>query len=293
MTRPGPGPALAPGRRPRPGALAFLFLVGITLLAPGIGGVVVTAFFPEAAAVHGQVLDGAHPLDALPGIQPRHDQPQWVAMLGGQRHPVQISGQQGVLGREVTDPDVGAVAVVGPDHHVGHRVGGRREAQHLSGGNADPAVVRGGEPGDAVQVGDHLAARQGADLLPVPGLLVSRGRGPADAQVPSLRAEGGHRTVVQHRQLARDVLARRQRAVTVARGPRGLPGGRGPLLAGLLGGWPPVASPVRAGSRLPHLRTTCSFPPASRASCGGGAVAAPQGAAILPPRVLALTRAHP
>ena len=87
----------------------------------------------------------------------RHHQPQRVAVLRGERRAVQVGGQQRRVGGEVGDPDVGAVAVVGPDHHVGHRPPGRHRRSTSRGRDAGPAIARHREPGHAVQVGHDLA----------------------------------------------------------------------------------------------------------------------------------------
>src|SRR5262245_28753055 len=98
---------------------SVVLLVGIALLMPGIGDVVVAAFLPEAAPIGDEVLDRADPLDALPRVQVRHHHADRGAVLGGQGLAVAMGGQQRRRSEEVHHPYVRAVAVLRPDHDMG------------------------------------------------------------------------------------------------------------------------------------------------------------------------------
>ena len=56
-----------------------------TGLGPGIGGVAVTAHFPEAELVFGAELDPANELGAFPGVEFRDDDAGRAAMLAWER----------------------------------------------------------------------------------------------------------------------------------------------------------------------------------------------------------------
>ena len=100
------------------------------------------------------------------------------------------------------------------------------------------------ELGHAVEVGHHPAARQRGQFGPGPAVLLP-GRGGAEhAQVPGVRAERGHRAVVQDRPGRLDVLTRRERGL-----------GRGGRRLSHRSPGPPAAL------RMPHLRQSRSFPP--------------------------------
>ena len=96
----------------------------------------------------------------------RDDQPERVPVLGGQSFAVAVRSQQRALGREVADPDVGAVAELSPDHHVRHRSGRRVAAQDLGCQHARPADAGHRELRHAVKVGCDLAHRQCLDVIP-------------------------------------------------------------------------------------------------------------------------------
>src|SRR5690606_1803301 len=83
---PDPPRAARPARRAHASqrrGLALFLLVGVPLLPPRVGDVVVAALLPEAAAVLHHVLHAAHPLDALPRVQVRDHDAQGEAVVGG------------------------------------------------------------------------------------------------------------------------------------------------------------------------------------------------------------------
>src|SRR3972149_3988854 len=89
-----------PGRkgRPRPdrtrvGVGAASLLVGVALLLPGIGDVVVAVALPEAAHVVVEELEAAQPLGALPEVALRDEQTERVAVLRVERPPVVRVGE--------------------------------------------------------------------------------------------------------------------------------------------------------------------------------------------------------
>src|SRR5690606_34768242 len=127
---PDPPRAARPARRAHASqrrGLALFLLVGVALLPPRVGDVVVAALLPEAAAVLHHVLHAAHPLDALPRVQVRDHDAQGEAVVGGEPLPVAVGGEHRRLGEEIAHPDVGAIAVLRPDHHVRDVRGGRGE----------------------------------------------------------------------------------------------------------------------------------------------------------------------
>src|SRR5882757_9128978 len=84
----GPGSALKgdvkTSRFSEPGT-HHLRIVGIALLGPGIGAIVIAVDFPIARLVHAREFDTRKPLGALPEIKMRHDEAQWPAMFARQR----------------------------------------------------------------------------------------------------------------------------------------------------------------------------------------------------------------
>src|SRR5258708_26662877 len=108
----GPASALG-GPRSEGRALAGQLLIGVPLLTPRVGGVVVAALFPESPAVPGQVLHCAHPPPALPRVAGGNHDAQRLPALRGELGTVAMGGEQGVVGGEVSDREVGAVAEVG------------------------------------------------------------------------------------------------------------------------------------------------------------------------------------
>src|ERR1035437_9113078 len=97
---------------------AGALLVGVTLLAPRVGRVVVAALFPESPPVPGQVLHGPDPLDALPFVPARPDHPDRVPVLRSEFRSVAVGSQQGVVLGEIRDLHIGAVTEVCPDHDI-------------------------------------------------------------------------------------------------------------------------------------------------------------------------------
>src|SRR5690606_40074441 len=72
-------------------ALARLLLIGVALLAPRVGHVVVAAVLPEAAPVLQEVFDRAHPFDALPPVQVGDDEPDRGAVVRGDRKSTRLN----------------------------------------------------------------------------------------------------------------------------------------------------------------------------------------------------------
>src|SRR5262249_23582618 len=86
---------------------------GIALLAPGVAAIMITADFPIARSVLVEKLDRLQPFRALPEIEMGHDDPHGAAMLGGDRFPPPAVREEGVLGREIFEREIGGVAVGG------------------------------------------------------------------------------------------------------------------------------------------------------------------------------------
>src|SRR6266849_4225885 len=106
-------PPLSVPNAPRYSSRVYL---PVAVFFPGVGGVVVAVFFPEAQPVMLDPLEPFQPLRALPRVSLGHDQPQWAAVIGGQlgavmpvgNHDVvvgqQLDGQaRGVIGGAVRD----------------------------------------------------------------------------------------------------------------------------------------------------------------------------------------------
>src|SRR5690606_2796612 len=124
------------------------------------------------------------------------DQPQREAVFGGQQFAALVGGEQAPLGAEVGEPQVGAVSVLGPHHHMGNVGGGRGEVQDGPGGDAAPLGTDHAELGDAVQVGDDGGVRQGRELVVVPAVLGAVGGRAEHPEFPAFGPELGDGPVV-------------------------------------------------------------------------------------------------
>ena len=67
---------------------------------------------PEPGAVLLEELEGRHPLGALPGVEPGHDEAGGAAVFEGERLAVMVGGDEGILGEEHVEREVGGPAVV-------------------------------------------------------------------------------------------------------------------------------------------------------------------------------------
>ena len=72
----------------------------------------IAAALPIAGFVEAEELDAANPFGALPGIELRDHPPDWTAMVRGDRFAVVEVGEQGVLGDEVFQGQIGRPIVV-------------------------------------------------------------------------------------------------------------------------------------------------------------------------------------
>src|SRR5918912_3999788 len=73
----------------------------IALLVPRIAAHVVAVALPEAGAILRQELQAAHPLDALPEVQVRHDETQRIAVLRLKGPAIMAVGEEVLLAQEV------------------------------------------------------------------------------------------------------------------------------------------------------------------------------------------------
>jgi hypothetical protein len=103
----------------------------IALLVPWIAAHVVAIALPEAGAILRQELQAAHPLDALPEVQVRHDETQRIAVLRLKGPAIMAVGEEVLLAQEVV---------------VSSWPGGRRAATAASRSRRLPTLAMGHHP---------------------------------------------------------------------------------------------------------------------------------------------------
>src|SRR6516225_8986743 len=137
----------------------FLPRIAAHVIAP------VFPFLPEAGPVLVHQLDSADPLGAFPGVKPRHDQAQRIAVVWLQGLAVVLPGKEAILAEEIVQRQVGREPLLAVDHDV------RRFQQHLYGAenrsrrDAFPDVTQLAPARDTVHVGQYLDARQSNELV--------------------------------------------------------------------------------------------------------------------------------
>ena len=104
------------GRSPSGHMLATFSRWNSAASSHGIAAVVIAADFPIARRILGQEFDALQPFGAFPEIQMRHHQPHRAAVLLLQRLARPGMREQGVLGGEILQRQVGGVAVMGMQH---------------------------------------------------------------------------------------------------------------------------------------------------------------------------------
>ena len=121
-------------------------------------------------------FDALQPFRALPEIEMRHHQPHRAAMVLLQRLARPAVREQGVLGGEILQREIGGVAVMGMQHHEPRLVARLAGHQQIAGGEPFPLVVVARPGGDAMDVGDELRLRLRGELGKVPEHRMSRPR---------------------------------------------------------------------------------------------------------------------
>src|SRR5262249_60254096 len=97
----------------------FLPRIAAHVIAP------VLPFLPETGPVLVHQLDAADPLGALPGVKPRHDQAQRIAVVWLQGLTVVLPGKEAILAEEIVQRQVGREHQLAVGHYI------RRFARHL------------------------------------------------------------------------------------------------------------------------------------------------------------------
>src|SRR5262245_1619788 len=137
-------------------------------LAPGVAANVIPVPLPEPGAILRHQLEARDPLGALPEVEMRDDQPHGTPVLGRQRVPVVMRGEDDVVVEERLEREVRRVVRGGVDHDVAGRRAGARVGQQVPGPDATPVVVEPAPARDAVHVGLTLHGRQDRELGPRP-----------------------------------------------------------------------------------------------------------------------------
>src|SRR4029450_10300679 len=153
---------------------------------------------------------------------------QGSAMLAADRLAVPAPRQQHVIGREISQRDVGGVGVVGMEDDVLGRGLGLHELQEIAWANALPLVVIARPGSDAVDVSRERALGQVGELAPFP-----RRRAfdlAVDEQAPGMSGDSRLDAEIEHRPVLDLALAGRQ-ALRMGSGLAGQqPAALGPLL---------------------------------------------------------------
>ena len=175
------------------------------LLAPRVRVVVVAVALPEAQLVVGQELQAPDPLRPFPEVLLGHDQPKRIAVVRGERLAVVGVGEEDVVVVQHRQRHVGGVALLGVADDVRGVGADLRQLQDRLDRDAFPVGVQLRPAGHAVDVGRHLLARQGLEL--VPGEAQRAVHLAMDAEVPRRQVHLGHGAVVEDRELLGQVLA--------------------------------------------------------------------------------------
>src|SRR5438309_54150 len=167
------------------------------------GGIVIA--YNNLSAADTDKLKGV--LRALPGVEPRDDEPRRRAMLRSEGLAVRAKRDEAVVALRELDGRVrgeALLAVRDDELRLGQRLG---ELDDLREGDPFPPLVQTRPRRDAVHVRDDRRHRELLEFLPVEGELVQHLAEHPEA--PRSRIEARHRAVVQHRPLLGEVLAGR------------------------------------------------------------------------------------
>ena len=145
----------------------------------------------------------------------RHHQPHRAAMLLMQRRARPAMREQGVLGGEIFQREVGGVAVMGMQHDVARLLARLTGRQEVAGREPLPLVVVARPGRDAMDVGDEFRLRLGGELgkIPEDGMLDRA----VDVEPPALARNLRRQPKVEDGPVFRQVLARRQALLFGAR----------------------------------------------------------------------------
>src|SRR5207245_7687063 len=90
----------------------------VALFFPRVTPVVIAIPFPEPRLVARRELDPPKPLRALPGVEPRDDEPRRRAMLRGERLAVRAKSDEAIVALRELDGRVRGEALFAVSDHV-------------------------------------------------------------------------------------------------------------------------------------------------------------------------------
>jgi len=180
------------------------------LFFEGVAVEVVAVLLPETGLVVVHEFEAADPFDAFPGVEMRHDEAQWVAVIGGEGFAVVFQREESRGTEEVGERDVGGIAVFGFDHDVRGSGADADPLQEVGKKDAFPADVEAAPAGDAVHVGGDLGHGETREFVPGEAQALVDHAG--DFEIPGLGIEARDGADVEDRPLQGEGLIGREAA---------------------------------------------------------------------------------
>ena len=140
--------------------------LGESVFRPRIGGVAVTAHFPETRLIFGYELNRTHEFRPFPCVQFRYDNPGRATVIARNRFTVELRRDHRIIVEGIFEPHISRVTIITPEKNVTrlgfgfYDVGQRKES------DASPSAIELAPGSDAVEIAHIFELFERIELFP-------------------------------------------------------------------------------------------------------------------------------